>query len=219
LNGELNGDKRTRIENLRISVLGWHLGERTTPLAWELYRGKPRANGNRYFVMMRHRVGKFLREHPSGLWGDTLGDPGDTVKNALNNLAKAVGWRHDDVERHLRCAVFDRACETNTVSPDCIAIQLEPHDVDGQVQVTYYPANEAADECAFLSPWILTPRMICAPTVMSGQSQVSDCGSYAISGFQDVATKLSIRLRVPIKTRQGRRSTISAKYQHRTKPC
>lgn len=220
LNGVLNADKRARVQDLRVSIIGWHLGQPMTPLAWELRRGKLQPSGNRHFTIIRHTVGKFLREQPNGLWGDALGDTGDSVKQGLRDLLKANAWSHDEVERHLRRALVTRSTETKTVSPDCIAIQLDPRRKGSEVQVTYYPANEATERCPFLTPWVLTSRIISAPTLMSsGGASISDCKKYALWGFDDKGTNLGVLTRLPIQAKQVHQSVISVKFQNRPKPC
>lgn len=208
LNRRLNSDARSRIENLTVSVVGWHLGKNLRPFAWELRRGAPQKNGMRYFqvLMSSNRVGKYLRENPHGLWGETLGNPGETVDSRLRTLADTEGMNHDDIEFYFRDAVRDRALETATVSSDCIAIQLDPRVQDWQVRITYYPSQERQNGYPLLSPWIMTPRLICAPScTYSNFLPVSDCGRYALGGFEDGNTQLKVQLRLPVKHVQNRR--------------
>ena len=216
LNGALNRDKRAQSHNLRISIIGWHLGKKTTPLAWELFRGVAEENGNRFFKVKYHKIGKFFREHPTGLWCETLGDSGTSVDENLKNLSLINSLNHDEVERHIRESVIKRSTETITVSADCVAVQLNPYDHDGQVQFTYYPAQEKINGHQLLSPWVLTPRLICAPSEMNSSSvPVSKCGVYVVGGFEDPNTKLSIRTRIPINDSQTFRGVISTNFQKR----
>lgn len=216
LNGQLNTDRRTRIENLRISVVGWHLGSRLIPFFWELYRGEKQSNGNRYFEIKKERVGKFLREFPKGFFADFLGDAGTLIEERLNQLQSVNSWLHDDVERHIRQAILDRSKETRTVSGDCIAVQVDPRDWDGHIQVTYYPAAHLDGGYPLISPWVLTPRMICAPSETSSAfSQRSECGTYLLGGFSDGNTNLHVRTRIPYEHAQAARSVMSFKFQSR----
>ncbi len=220
LNGKLNSDSRARLYDLRLSVVGWHLGRKLTPLAWELDRGAPQENGFRYFNLIRHPVGKFLRQWPRGFWADTLGDVGSSIDESIGALETTVGCTHDDVERYLGDAVLQRSTETKTVSPDCIAVQLDPRDHDGQVQVTYYPSRSSAVGFPLLSPWILTPRLITAPTKMSSIAlPTSSCGKFIVGGFKDGVTNLNVRTRLPVQAKQnGNVGRISWSFQPRPKP-
>lgn len=214
LNGILNSDKRARLYDLRLSIVGLHFSNRPTPLAWELRRGSKEKNGNRYFDIVKHKVGKFLRENPGGLWGETSGNPGTTVDEGLKSLADTDGFTHDDVERHIRDLVMKRSTETKTVSPECIAVQLDLRKTDGHAQITFYPKERSP----LLSPWILTPRMICAPTLtLSSNLPISDCEKYSIGGFEDGNTKLNVLTRIPVEYRQQESGVISIKFQNRAK--
>jgi len=213
LNGCLNSDRRARIEDLTISVVGWHLGKQLKPFAWELRRGERQENGMRYFKLVTslNRVGKFFREKPNGLWGETLGVPGALVDGRLSGLAKTTGLNHDDVEFYLRDAIRERARETTTVSSDCVAVQLDPRAEDWNVRVTYYPSESRADGHPLLSPWVLTSRLICAPTKYSSNFlPVSDCGRYALGGFEEGNTNLKVQLRLPIEMIQNARRISAA---------
>lgn len=208
LNGCLNSDRRARIENLTVSVIGWHLGQQFKPFAWELRRGEPQENRMRYFklVTSSNRVGKFFREKPKGLWGETLGDPGGLINGRLSGLAETAGLNHDDIEFYFRDAIRERARETATVSLDCIAIQLDPREEDWQVRVTYYPSESRADGHPLLSPWIMTSGLICAPSKSTSNFlPVSECGRYALSGFEDGNTNLKVQLRLPVEMIQNAR--------------
>lgn len=216
LNGMLNSDKRARLYDLRLSIVGLHFSNRPMPmpLAWELRRGPKEKNGNRYFDIVKHKVGKFLRENPVGLWGETLGDPGTTIDERLKSLADTDGFTHDDVERYIRDLVMKRSIETETVSLECIAVQLDLRKTDGHAQITFYPKERSP----LLSPWVLTPRMICAPTLTSSSNlPVSECGKYSIGGFEDRDTKLNVLTRIPVEFRQQESGVISIKFQNRAK--
>lgn len=224
LNGRLNSlrsDEHARSADLTISIVGWHLGRRYTPFAWELRRGPQLSKKKRYFQLFYNKVGKVLRCSPNGLWGETLGDPGATVDTALQNLANTSGFSHDDVEIYTKEAIRERSKETNTVGGGCIAIQLDPLDASGHVQVTYYPDSPTGEPPSFLSPWILTPAMICAPALQStvGHSY-SECGKYVQGGFVDPQTNLHVRTRLPAHTvHHGRPLVVSYGTQHRTPPA
>ena len=156
----------------------------------------------RYFKLVTslHRVGKFFRENPKGLWGETLGDPGTLIDGRLAGLRETVGLNHDDIEFYFRDAVRERARETTTVSSDCIAVQLDPQVEDWQVRVTYYPSEIRSDGHPLLSPWVMTSGLICAPSKNSSNFlPVSDCGKYALGGFEDGNTNLKVQLRLPIE--------------------
>jgi len=208
LNGRLNSDQRARIENLTISIVGWHLGRSFKPFAWELRRGEPQANGMRYFklVTSSNRIGKFFRESPKGLWGETHGDPGALIDGRLSGLAATAGLNHNDIEFYFRDTIRKRAHETDTVGSDCIAVQLDPRAEHWQVRVTYYPSENRADGHPLLSPWVMTSRLICAPSKNCSNSlPVSDCGRYALGGFEDANTNLKVQLRLPVEMTQNAR--------------
>lgn len=212
MNGKLNSDEKSCSHDLRISIVGWHLSRKPTPLAWELYRGPKESNGNRYFKLIKQKAGKFLRENPKGFLGETLGNPGTTIDEGLKSLENCEGFTHDDVERLIRKLIKKRSEETKTVSPDCIAVQLDMYNPDGQVQVTFYPSQKSP----LLCPWIMTPHMICAPSVMSSSSlDVSDCGRYAVGGFNDCITNLSVQARIPIEYTENFRGTIINSFKKR----
>ena len=214
LNGKLNSDKKSRLYDLQISIVGLHFSNKPKPLAWELKRGKKEQNGNRYFKVIKHRVGKFLREHPSGLWGETLGNSGTTVDEGQKALAKTKGFTHDDVERYLKDLIMKRSAETQSVSSECVSVQLDLRKSDGHAQFTFYPTKESP----LLSPWVLTPRMICAPSLMSSSNlPVSDCGRYSIGGFEDGNTNLNVLTRLPVEFKQQQSGVISIKFQNRAK--
>lgn len=214
LNRVLNSDNRARLHDLQLSIVGLHLSDKPTPLAWEMRRRPTEENGNRYFEVVKRRVGKFLRENPVGLWGETLGDPGTTVDEGLKSLGDTRGLTHDDVELHIRNLIAKRSTETETVSPECIAVQLDLRKTDGHAQITFYPRKRSP----LLSPWVLAPRMICAPTsASSSYLPVSDCGRYSIGGFADGNTKLNVLTRIPVEFRQQESGVISFKFQNRAK--
>jgi hypothetical protein len=219
LNGRLNSDAGARIEDITISVIGWHLGQRYRPFAWELSRGRREENGMRCFGLSTssNRVGKFLREHPNGLWGETLGNPGNPIDGALQGLAETEGMNHDDIEFCFRDAFRARAAETVTVGADCLAIQLDPRFEEWQVRVTYYPSSETAEQSPVLSPWVMTSRLICAPTIASSNySPTSECGRYVLGGFEDVNTNLKVQTRLPIENSQtGRGIRYAAQARNR----
>lgn len=201
LNGALNSDRQSRLERLELLVQGWDFrGGRLLPFSCKLVRGAPQPNGYRYFELKHHAVAKFFREHPTGLWGETLGDDGGAIPESLEALRSSVGYTHDDVERHLREAILSRSRETQTVSSACVALQLDPRASDGQALVTYYPQETSPLGYPLLSPWVLTPRMICAPSIStSAYSPHSACGSYLLGGFSDGNTDLHVRTRLPVE--------------------
>jgi hypothetical protein len=198
LNERLNCDKRARADNLQLSIVGWHLGRRLTPLAWELRRGRLEPNGMRYFRLIRNPVGKFLRECPTGLWAQSLGDTGTSVDAKLKALGKTRGFTHDDVEHYAKDVIGDRARETSTVGPECIGVQLDPLDTEGEVQFTYYPRSSSETVPALLSAWVLTPTIVCAPAAQSTfGTTFSACGAYRVGGFRDCRANLHVRTRLP----------------------
>lgn len=201
LNGALNSDRQSRLERLEVLVQGWDFrGKRLLPFSCKLVRGAAQPNGYRYFELKHHAVAKFFRENPTGLWGETLGDDGGSIPTALEALRSSVGFTHDDFERHLREAVLSRSRETHTVSPACVALQLDPRVPDGQALVTYYPQETSPLGYPLLSPWVLTPRMICAPSIStSAYSPRSECGRYLLGGFSDGNTHLHVRTRLPVE--------------------
>lgn len=139
LNGALNSDRQSRLERLELLVQGWDFRGEGCSLLVQACPRSPQPNGYRYFELKHHAVAKFFREHPTGLWGETLGDDGGAIPESLEALRSSVGYTHDDVERHLREAILSRSRETQTVSSACVALQLDPRASDGQALVTYYP--------------------------------------------------------------------------------
>lgn len=222
LNGQLNSlhfEDHARSANLTISIVGWHLGKRRTPLAWELHRDPPQSNKMRYFRLIQHPVGKFFRCTPNWLWGETLGSPGTTVDAQIQNLKNTRGFTHDDVEMYVKDAIQARAKETNTIGNTCIAVQLDPLESDGHVQITFYPDLPSNEPPKFLSPWILTPTIICSPAFSSTVGHTySKCGRYVQGGFID-AQNLHIRTRLPANTvHHGRPPVILFGTQDRASP-
>lgn len=212
LNGKLNSDEIARGYDLTLSIVGFHLSGKRTPLEWELKRGKTQENGNRYFDVKMHSLGKFLRENPKGLRIGMFGDHGETIENGMAELGKTEGFDHDDVEIYVKDLVRKRAVETKTVSSECIAVQIDLRKPDGQVQVTFYPDKTGP----LLSPWVLTPRLVCAPTIESSSNfPISECGNYVVGGFSDVNTNLNVLCRLPVEFREKNSSLIGFKSQER----
>lgn len=220
LNGALNTDKLSRVEHLEVLIQGWEYGKgRMIPFSCKLTRGPRQPNGNRYFELRYYPVAKFFRENPSGLWGETLGDDGGAIDQALDALKSTVGFTHDDVERHLRQAVEDRSRETDTISPSCVAVQLDPGVADGHVLFTYYPHEASSGGYPFVSPWVMTPRMISSPSLStSAYSRQSKCGRYLLGGFSDGNTNLHVVTRLPIEHGMPRgQGAMSFRFQPRLK--
>lgn len=200
LNGRLNSDPRARAQDLQLSIVGWHLGRRPAPFSWKLVRGPMQDGGMRYFSIERDPVGKFLRENPRGLHGETLGDPGCTVNDGMGALGNTTGYTHDDVERHVKNLIVKRATETRTVGSESLAIQLDPFDSEGQVQITRYPSAESGDPAILMTCWLLAPRLICSPgTESTFGCAYSACGNYMVGGFSDGSSKLKVRARLPLE--------------------
>lgn len=171
----------------------------------------------RYFKLKTHNVGKFIRENPTGLWGETLGNPGTIIDARLKALEDTIDFTHDDVEEYFRTAISDRSRETATVSTDCIAVQLDPRVDSWQARITYYPSVTCSVSHPLLSPWVLTPRLICAPSRMSSNYlPTSDCGRYAVGGFEDRNTNLKVELRIPLQHKQDD-GVISMTFHERKK--
>lgn len=218
LNGVLNSDHRSRLENLELLIQGWeYRKKRLIPFSCKLVRGSRNPNGNRYFELRHHPVAKFFRENPRGFWGETLGDDGGAITEYLEVLRSKVGFTHDDVEQHLRQAIVDRSLETRTVSSASVAIQLDPRVTEGQVTFTYYPDKKSIQGYPLLSPWVMTPRMICSPSIFtSASSPKSECGRYLLSGFSDGNTNLHVVTRLPVGHGMPSRSgAISFRFQPR----
>ena len=214
LNGKLNGDKAARTHDLRLSIVGFHLSDKETPLAWELNRDDIKDNGFRYFKVKKRKLGKFLREHPNGLWCNTLGDPGNIVDEGLEALGQTKGMTHDDVELYIRELVRKRASETKTVSSECIAVQIDLRRCGSQVQVTFYPDSKAK----LLTPWVLTPRLVSAPSIMTSSClPVSECGKYVLGGFKDAKTNLNVQSRLPVEYSEESTGVISMSFKDRIK--
>lgn len=199
LNGALNADTRSRAAHLELLIQGWEFGKnRLIPFSCLLARGPVQANGNRYFELSHNAIAKFFRENPVGLWGQTIGDGGGSIVAALNSLGSTTGLTHDDVERYIVDAVKQRSSETETVGPSCVAVQIDPRISDGQVQFTYYPHESTTKGHRLLTPWVMTPSMICAPSAVSSvSSSISECGCYSLGGFSDGNTNLHVVTRLP----------------------
>jgi hypothetical protein len=211
LNAALNSDARARLEDMLVSIVGWHRprNNRMVPLSWTLRRGAPQDNGMRYFELDQQAVGKFLRQSPNGFWGETMGDVGRSIDERMNALRTISGWTHDDVERHIHEAIHQRSTETMTVSPDSLAVQLDLLDSDGQAQVTHYRSQTPRADDPLLSPWVLTPHLISSPTLMSSEFYpVSPCGKYVVGGFEDPVSNLKVRLRIAASEGERRTPTI-----------
>ena len=212
LNGKLNSDKRARNYDLTLSIVGFHLSGKRTPLEWEMKRGEIQKNGNRYFDVKMHSLGKFLRENPKGLRIEMFGDHGETIEKGMAELGKIEGFDHDDVENYVKDLVRKRAQETNTVSSECIAVQIDLKKPDSQIQVTFYPDEKAP----LLSPWVLTPRLVCAPTIESSSNfPISECGKFVVGGFSDGNTNLNVLCRLPLEFREKDSGIIDIKTQKR----
>lgn len=198
LNRCLNSDSRARKVDLTLSVVGWHLGKKPRPLAWKLIRGSMQSDGQRFFEVHCSPVGRFLRQHPRGLWAETLGDPGITVDDRVRGLEKAVAFTHDDVERHVELAIAERSMETMTVGRESLAIRLDPFDTDGQVQVTRYPSADSYSPEQLMTCWVLSPMLISSPgTEYPSGCAYSACGKYLVGGFS--AGRLKVRTRLPLE--------------------
>ncbi len=202
LNGKLNADERTRREDILFSIAGWHLGRRLTPLLWQLKRGPMQSNGNRYFELDRteHRVGKFLREDPYGLYMEHLGDSGATVDSTLREIRHTTGANvEDELERFICAAIRARAAETTTVGSSILAVQLDPRNREGQIQFTTYPDDAAIAPPPLQSGWTLTPAMICSPSSCSTfGATYSDCGNYIMGGYIHMEDNVHVRTRLPV---------------------
>ncbi|MCF6261074.1 MAG: hypothetical protein L3J98_13095 [Gammaproteobacteria bacterium] len=82
------------------------------------------------------------------------------------------------------------------------------------MQATFYPDNKAK----LLTPWVLTPRMVSAPSIMSSSClPVSECGKYVLGGFEDVNTNLNIQSRLPIEYSEKFKGVISMQSKDRIK--
>jgi hypothetical protein len=198
LNGALNSDHRSRSDALELLIQGWQYRKgRLIPFSCKLFRGPRHRDGNRYFELDYRPVAKFFRENPRGLWGESLGDDGGAITRAFETLRSTTGFTHDNVEQHLRQAILDRSSETGTVSPACVALQLDPRIPEGQAIFTYYPHERCTWGYPLLSPWVMTPGMICSPsTSTSAYSRRSECGNYLLGGFSDENTNLHVITRL-----------------------
>jgi hypothetical protein len=200
LNGQLNTDPdpRIRIGDLHISIIGWHLGKYPKPLHWDLIRDPTVQDGRRYFSRIQQKVGKFLRQYPMGLWAETLGDHGDSVDEKMRILPTIDGYTHDDVERYVKDAIHARSIETETVSSECLAVQLDPLNSDFQVQFTRYPSIVEQSAPTFHTGWVLTPTTISSPSTQNTfGSTYSECGRYLIGGMSIGSPGLKIQTRLP----------------------
>lgn len=200
LNGQLNSDSSAREHDLHLSIVGWQIynhHKHPRPFSWEMSRDTKDRDGRRYFAIKQNKL--IFREYPHALWGETLGSPGNTINNRLLELEAKKDFTHDDVEKYFKEAISIRATETPTVGSGCLAIQLNPLNADWQVQFTNYPDAYSQEPPRFISAWVLTPRMICAPGWKSASSyDFSECGKYLMDGFKDHQTKLKVRTRLPI---------------------
>jgi hypothetical protein len=196
----LRSNRALGSEGLTLALVGWHLGPRLRPFIWELKWTPGSCNVGGNLKTTRHKVAKHLRQYRRGLWLQTWGDTGPRFEAAMHDLVQTVGYTHDDVERHVVNAVVERSKETETVGSECLAVQLDPTDRSGQVQFTYYPGSEMVAQ-NLLSGWVLTPRLISAPTSEStGGGVYSPCGNYVVGGFSDANTNLFVRTRLPLKS-------------------
>jgi hypothetical protein len=201
-------------------VQGWEYGKkRLIPFSCNLRREKPELNGNRFFKVNHRAVAKFFRENPKGLMAETLGDDGGAIQKAFETLRSSVGFTHDDIEILLRDAIAKRSFETATVSSSAVGVQLDPRFGDRPVAFTFYPHVAVDKGHHLLSPWVMTPGMICAPSVTSSAfSMESECKNYVEGGFSDGVTHLSILTRLPIEHRmRSDANVLSFTFQPRPK--
>lgn len=188
-------------QGLTLAVTGWHLRPRLQPFACELTWGKTAGQVGGSLGITRRQVAKHFKHFPGGLWLQALGDTGERYEETMQDLASSQGLTHDDIERYVVEAIVARSKETASVGEQCLALQLDPRDHDGQVQFTYYPGSIGADPHSFLTGWTLSPTMINSPTRESTSgSQYSSCNRYAVGGFSDSNSKLFIRTRLPIES-------------------
>lgn len=185
------------VEGLKLAVSGWHLGPHQVPFICEL-RWTPRASqvGGSMSIEWQ-KVAKFLRNSSRGIWLQTWGDTDHCFLRQMNELVRSHGLDHDGVERWIVDAVVERSRKTATVGSECIALQLDPKDREGHVQVTCYP-NERQEDPSLQSGWLLTPSMISAPTRETpGGGVYSPCGRYITGGYFDPGSGVSVRTRLP----------------------
>ena len=214
LNGRLNTDKRGRLHDLKLSIVGYHVHPRTNrcrPLSWTMSRDI-RENGNRYFKIEKSQLGKYLRANPLSLWAECYGDHGSTVPDGLSALGETEGLDHDGIERYVANLIVKRSKETVTVGAECLALQIDLRIPDGHVQVTYYPKQGPA---LLLSPWVLMPRLICSPTAQTPTASKSKCGLYATGGFLDGYSNLHVSTRVPIEFKKPYDGNVVFEAQER----
>ena len=207
IDSEIGKDKRARLDNIKIIIIDFHANRSCTPLCWEIQRTK-------YKVSIKmNSLGKFLRENPYGLSIDCHGDYGSSFKDRLAALARTENLTHDEVEKYVRNLIRARSLETDTVGEECLAIQIDPSDIHGYVQSTIYPSNK---ERPLVSPWVLTPGGISAPTEHLGPTELSECGSYAYGVFCLGNSNFKVRCRVPIEQEQkGKQGVIDVRFVDR----
>lgn len=153
----------------------------------------------RYFSIEKPRVAEHIKNNDRALWLECRGDHGTIIEEGLRKLGDISGLDHNGVELYIDHLIRARAQETNTVSSDCLAVQIDMSEPKGHVQVTLYSKNGPTP---LIAPWVLMPRMICAPSAHPSNVGVSKCGKYVEGGFSDGFSNLHIKTRIPVENRQ-----------------
>lgn len=207
-------------QGLTLVLTGWHLRPRPQPFIWELtwHEAANRIGGS--LAINRHQVAKHFRHCPNGLWLQTWGDTGSIFEKTMQELGGTQGFTHDDVERFIVNAIVARSQDTATVGDQSLALQMDLHDPEWQVQFTYYPGISAVDPHSFLSGWLLAPTSIHSPVRESTSGGVySSCNRYVMGGFSDPNAGLTVRTRLPLQSmRYGGPLTISCQAEKRMPP-
>lgn len=228
LNGQLNSDPRIKSDRLRVVISGIEFRSRCLPfscvLARDIKSGYPEsisgAKGNLYFSLNYEKLPKYCAELQIDTYGDDGGGSG--IKQLIRTEIEKVfarEWSYDSIERALVSTVREWSKRTETVSPECTAIQCSPFSESGDhIKSTFYPIGDEKTKYPFFYPWVLTPRLISAPTITTSSTMsVSNCRRYSIGGFTDGNTNLTVQTRIPIEYKQSTQGVVSYKFFERPK--
>lgn len=228
LNSELNSDSRIKSEKLRVVISGVEFKRRCLPFSCVLARdikadfpeSAPEENHNLYFSLEYEKLPKHGYELQINTYGDDGGESG--IKQLIRAEVAEIftrEWTYDSIEMALVSSVQEWSRHTNTVSTECIAIQCSPFNESGDhIKSTFYPVGNEKTECPFFYPWVLTPKLISAPTnITSSTMSISDCRRYLVGGFVDGNTNLAIKTRILVENRQMEKEVLSYKFFERLK--
>jgi hypothetical protein len=217
---QLRKQQGAKSSGLKLAIAGWHLRPRLRSFICELVLKSNSLSVGGTMQVTWHPVAKHFRNNPQGLWIQAWGDEDAEFESRLRALGDTQGFTHDDVEKHIVEAVVQRGHRTPTVGDQCIALQIDPMRPEANLQYTYYPGATSQDPHTFLSGWVLAPTSINSPTKANTLgASYSECGSYAVGGFSDPNSGLSVRTRLPTSAMSlGGPTVLSYRAQQRTKP-